>query len=273
MREPQVRLADLGWDESWRVALASPAATGARRSCPGEEPGLVSRVDRGLCIVLTGSGVVRASLGGDLLDALARDPANGPCTGDWCRIRHWPDGPVTIEALAPRRTVVVRADASRSSRGQALAANVDVVGLVVALHPEPNLMRIERLLTIAWGSGALPAVILTKSDLAMDGDAIAEDVRAAAPGVAVFVCSATTGDGVDAVRSLVGPGRTLALVGASGHGKSTLANALVGAELLTTMEIRADGKGRCPHPKSSKQAATRQSGGYWHGFSFLPWLG
>src|SRR5262245_4672303 len=119
--DPKVPLSDLGWDDSWREALASPASTGAHRCGPREEPGLISRVDRGLCIVLTASGVVRASLGADLLDALARDPANGPCTGDWCRLRHWPDGPVTVEALAPRRSVVLRADASRSSQGQALA--------------------------------------------------------------------------------------------------------------------------------------------------------
>jgi ribosome biogenesis GTPase len=242
--EPRVVLADLGWDDSWREALYGAASTGSRRPARTEEPGVVTRVDRGLCIVLTGSGPVRASLGADLLEALARDPANGPCTGDWCRLRQWPDGPVTVEGLAPRRSVVLRADASRTSRGQALAANADVVAVVVALHPEPNLMRIERLLTIAWSSGAQPAVVLTKADLAVDGEEVAEDIRVAAPGVEVLVCSAATGDGIAAVRNLVGPGRTMALVGASGHGKSSLANALVGADLLTTRTIRADGKGR-----------------------------
>jgi ribosome biogenesis GTPase len=242
--EPHVGLADLGWDDAWREALYGAAGTGARRAVRGEEPGLVSRVDRGLCIVLTASGPVRASLGADLLEALARDSANGPCTGDWCRLRHWSDGPVTVEALAPRRSVVLRADASRTSRGQALAANVDVVAIVVALHPEPHLTRIERLLTIAWASGATPAVILTKSDLVVDAEEVAEDVRVAASGVEVLVCSATSGEGIGAVRSLVGPGRTMALVGASGHGKSSLVNALVGVDLLTTRAIRSDGKGR-----------------------------
>jgi ribosome biogenesis GTPase len=225
-------LLDLGWDESWCEVL------GAR------DVGRVSRVDRGLCLVLTGDGPVRASLGADLLDALARDPADGPCTGDWCRLRHWPDGPVTIEQLAPRRSVVVRADPSRSSRGQALAANADVLAVVIALHPEPNLMRVERLLTVAWGSGAVPAVVLTKADLVVDAEAVAEDVRAAANGVDVLVCSSTTRAGVEAVRALVGPGQTLALLGSSGSGKSTLANALIGGDVLTTKEIRADGKGR-----------------------------
>jgi ribosome biogenesis GTPase len=151
---------------------------------------------------------------------------------------------VTVAAVAPRRTAVVRAGASRSSQVQVLAANVDVVALVVALHPEPNIGRVERLLAIAWDSGAAPAVILTKADAVVDAEAVAEDVQAAAPGVPVIWCSASTGAGLDGVRALIGVGRTVALIGASGHGKSTLANALAGAELLRTRAIRDDGKGR-----------------------------
>jgi ribosome biogenesis GTPase len=242
--DAQVSLADLGWDDSWREALTDASCTGSHRGSTADEPGRVIRVDRGLCLTLTRSGPVRASLGADLLDALAKNPADGPCTGDWCRLRHWPDGPITVEALAARRTAVVRAEAARGSRDQVLAANVDVTAVVVGLHPEPNLSRVERLLTVAWASGAVPVVILTKADLVVDAKEIAEDMAAAAPGALVLVCSATTGVGLDAVRELLGPGRTLALIGASGHGKSSLANALVGAEVLTTADIRADGKGR-----------------------------
>jgi len=118
------------------------------------------------------------------------------------------------------------------------------VAVVVALHPEPNIGRIERLLTVAWESGAAPLVILTKADLVVDSEAIAEDVRAVAPGVEVIWCSTTTGVGLDQVRALLPTGRTMVLVGASGHGKSTLTNALMGAEVLTTRAIRDDGKGR-----------------------------
>ena len=96
--------------------------------------------------------------GGDLLDAMASRPGAAPCTGDWCLV-HEPGRTARSPSrrLAARRTRLVRADASRSSHGQVLAANVDLVALVVGLHPEPNLGRIERLLAIAWESGADPS--------------------------------------------------------------------------------------------------------------------
>lgn len=222
-------------------------------------PGRVARVDRGLCTVLTTGGPVRASLGGQVLSAMAPDPSAGPCTGDWCLVRQWPDGPLTVETLAPRRTSLVRADASRSSHGQVMAANVEIVALVVALHPEPNLGRIERLLAVAWESGADPLVVLTKADLVGDGDAIAEDVRLAAPDVDVICCSTATGLGVDTIGALLHQGRTMVMVGASGHGKSTLTNALVGAEVLTTRTIRDDGKGR--HTSARRELLVVPGGG------------
>ncbi|MEJ7628676.1 MAG: ribosome small subunit-dependent GTPase A [Nocardioidaceae bacterium] len=244
MTGPRVQLEDLGWDDSWREALmpGTPHAedAGDGQGCPGR----VVRVDRGLCTVLTMAGPVRASLGGDVLSVMATDPLAAPCTGDWCLVRQWPDGPLTVETLAARRTSLVRAGAARSSHGQVMAANVDTVALVVALHPEPNLGRIERLLGVAWESNASPLVVLTKIDQVVDGDAIAADVRVAAPGVEVVCCSATTGQGVDAIRAMLHHGRTMVMVGASGHGKSTLTNALVGADVLTTRAIRDDGKGR-----------------------------
>jgi ribosome biogenesis GTPase len=179
-----------------------------------------------------------------LLDATASDSTAAPCTGDWCIVRTWPDGPLTIEAVLERRTAVIRAEASGSSRGQVLVANVDAIGVVVGLHPEPNLSRIERLLALAWESGAHPIVVLTKADLVADAEDLANEVRRDCAGVDVVVCSTVTGLGIDELRALIGPRGTIGLVGASGHGKSSLTNALVGADVLTTRDIRADGKGR-----------------------------
>jgi ribosome biogenesis GTPase / thiamine phosphate phosphatase len=213
------------------------------QSVPGIA-GRVARVDKGLATVLTEDGPVRATWSGALLAAMASDPQAGPCTGDWVVLRHWPDDRITVDCVAPRRTAIVRAEVSGTSKGQVLAANVDVIAIVVGLHPEPNIGRIERFLALAWESGARPVVVLTKSDLVGDAEAVAEDVARAAPGADVLVCSATTGEGLEAVRELVAGDATVALLGSSGAGKSSLVNALAGVELLDVQNIRDDGKGR-----------------------------
>jgi ribosome biogenesis GTPase len=206
--------------------------------------GRVVRVDRGLASVLTEGGPRRASIGGRLIAQMAKDPTERPCTGDWCLLQEWPDHRTTIEHVLPRRTAVTRLVAGEQSHGQVLCANVDVAALVVALHPLPALTKVERLLAMAWESGALPLVALTKCDLVTDAQQVAEDVAALAPGVQVVTVSTRTGEGVDAVRTCLQGRLTMALLGASGHGKSSLANALVGADVLTTRAIREDGRGR-----------------------------
>jgi ribosome biogenesis GTPase len=207
-------------------------------------PGRVVRVDKGLSTVLTADGPARASWSGGILAAIAVEPQATPCTGDWVALRHWPDDRITVEALAPRRTAIVRAEVGGTSKGQVLAANVDVIAIVVGLEPEPNIGRIERFLALAWESGARPVVVLTKADLVMDADSVAQDVATAAPGADVLVCSATTGEGLEAVRALLEDNATMALLGVSGAGKSSLVNALAGVELLDVQAIREDGKGR-----------------------------
>jgi ribosome biogenesis GTPase len=223
---------------------AATAASFAPWDAGDATVGRVVRVDRGIASVLTEDGPRRASWGGDVLARIARDPAETPTAGDWCVLRDWPDHRVTVEHVLPRRNAVVRATAGKQSEGQVVCANVDLVGVVVALHPMPAEAKIERLLTLAWQSGAQPVVLLTKADLVSDAAEVAEDVRAIAPGVDVIVVSATTGEGVDEVRNLLHGRETLALVGTSGHGKSSLTNALVGAEVLRTKTIREDGRGR-----------------------------
>ncbi|TCO51439.1 ribosome biogenesis GTPase [Kribbella antiqua] len=222
-------------------------------------PGRVARVDRGLATVFTEDGPVRATWSGALLAAMASDPQAGPCTGDWVVLRYWPDERITVESVAPRRTAIVRAEVSGTSKGQVLAANVDVIAIVVGLHPEPNIGRIERFLALAWESGARPVVVLTKADLVGDADSVADDVARAAPGADVLVCSATTGEGLEAVGELLAGDATVALLGASGAGKSSLVNALAGAELLDVQEIRDDGKGR--HTSVRRELIVLPSGG------------
>ena len=203
------------------------------------------RVDRGICTLLGADGTRRASIGGALLAAAAHDPTRLPCAGDWTVLRTWPDERLTIEAVLPRRTAIVRASAGAEALGQILVANVDTVAVVVPVDPEPDLGLVERLLSLAWESGARPVVALTKVDLAAHPEILVEEVGEIAPGVEVFGVSAATGVGLDQLRALAAAGRTLGLLGASGSGKSTLVNALAGATVMPTQPIRrADGRGR-----------------------------
>jgi len=221
--------------------------------------GRVVRVDRGVAGVLTEDGLVRVSYGAGLLARVAADPTAAPSVGDWCVVRDWPDCRTTVECVLPRQTAVVRATAGEQSRGQVLCANIDYAVAVVALHPAPVLARVERLVTLAWESGAQPLVALSKSDMVNDADQIAEDVAAAAPGVEVICTSTVTRAGLDRIRELVDGRLTLGLLGSSGHGKSSLANALVGAEVLATTTIREDGRGR--HTSVRRELAVLPGGG------------
>lgn len=229
----------LGWDDGWRAAVGAAAQGEASR-----EVGRVARVDRGLCTVLTARGPARVGLGGDLLDLVAGDPIAAPVTGDWVLLREWSDRRTTLETVLPRRTTLLRATPSRRSEDQVLAANMTVAAVVVGLVPDPVVAKIERLLAVAWGSGAVPALVLTKADLVGDAYEVAKEVEDQAPGVEVVVSSTVTGEGLDRLRTLVGVTGTMALLGSSGGGKSSLVNALVGTPVLSAIPIRDDGRGR-----------------------------
>jgi ribosome biogenesis GTPase / thiamine phosphate phosphatase len=233
-----IDLSRLGWDDYFGSSF--------RHHRRGDtEPARVLRADRGVCTLLTSSGVARGSLaGGVLLDA-ARDPARLPCAGDWVVARHWPDRRTTVEAVLPRRTTLIRRTADKDASGQVLAANMDTVAVVEPVHPEPDDARIERLLALAWESGAQPVLVLSKCDTTDAPEEMAAQIAELAPDVPVLPVSVTRDIGLDPLRELAGPGRTLALLGRSGAGKSTLVNALAGADVMPVQAIRrADGKGR-----------------------------
>lgn len=228
----------LGWDDHFAAAYAPFDRTDTR-------PGRVLRVDRGVCTVLTEHGTDRASLGGGVMARGAADPVRLPCAGDWVVVRDWPDRRTTVEAVLPRRTAIIRRTADKDATGQILAANMDTAAVVEPLDAGPNIERIERLLALAWDSGADPMVLLTKADVSMNAEAIAEQVREIAPGVPVRTVSVDAGEGVLALQPLVAAGKTLALLGPSGAGKSTLVNALAGTTVMLTQGVRrVDGKGR-----------------------------
>ena len=155
-----------------------------------------------------------------------------------------PDAGWTVAAVLPRRTAIERAAASGRSVAQVLAANVDTVFVTMPVAPEPKLALVERMVALAWDSGATPVIVVTKSDLTGEIDAITADIAEAAPGVDVVAANVVEPDGLEALSSYLVEGRTICVLGRSGAGKSSLVNALMGAEVLETADIRRDGKGR-----------------------------
>ena len=163
--------------------------------------------------------------------------------------------------MLPRRTKFSRLAASDhgGTVEQVVAANVDVVFLTAGLDGDFNARRLERYLTLAWESGASPVVVLTKTDLCADVEAALLEVESVAIGVPVHPVSNVTGEGVDALAHYFGEGRTVAALGSSGVGKSSLVNRLAGEELMATGDLRADGRGR--HTTTNRQLLLLPGGG------------
>jgi ribosome biogenesis GTPase len=167
--------------------------------------------------------------------------ADLPVVGDWVVARPRAGESVAdIHAVLPRSTAFVRAAAGPRTEAQVLAANVDAVFLVMALDGNFNLRRMERLLASAWESGAEPVVVLNKLDLCADPAAARADLVANTPGADVIAVSALHETGLDELASHLAPGRTVAVLGSSGVGKSTLINRLLGEERQRTGARRDD---------------------------------
>ena len=200
--------------------------------------------DRGL-VQAEGEDAPRPSVvRGRLLHAASR-AEDFPTVGDWVAVSLPPpgqDGPAVIHAVLPRDSAFRRLAPGRATVAQVVAANVDVVFLVSGLDGDFNLRRIERHVAGCRESGALPVIVLNKADLVAEGEHQARiaAVEAVAIGVPVVALSAREGAGLEALAPHLVPGRTIALVGSSGVGKSTLANALLGEERLDTGAVRAD---------------------------------
>lgn len=239
-------LASLGWDDALTAAHEPLAHT--------HLPARVSRVDRGAVDVLVNGP------DGELVTTRARWRSIDavPAVGDWVGLADDPAGPV-VDVIHPRRTAIARAAASGRSEAQVLAANVDLVVVTVSAVPEPKPGLVERLVALAWDSGATPLIAVTKSDLTPETDAIVADLAETAPGVDVVAVSALADGGVGALAPYLQAGRTLCLVGRSGAGKSTLANALLGHEQFATGDVRRDGKGR--HTTTHRELVVLPGGG------------
>jgi ribosome biogenesis GTPase len=220
-----------GWDDAWEAALAA-------LDSPGLSPGRISAQHRGRWLAVTEDGEGQALPTGRFRHHA--EEGDLPAVGDWVAGLPSPHGgEFRIEAVLPRRSTIRRRAAGTRVAAQIVAANVDTLFVATSLNADLNARRLERYVAMGRESGAEPVVLLTKSDLAADAADTASRLSAQL-GVEAVALSPRTGAGVDEVARWFAPGRTLALVGSSGVGKSTLLNRLAGEQLMATREIRDD---------------------------------
>jgi ribosome biogenesis GTPase / thiamine phosphate phosphatase len=249
----QVPLEQLGWHERFD-----------RDMSPYREEGLVpARViaeHRGMYRVAASQGEMPAEVTGRLMFQ-AEGRLDYPVVGDWVAAAVLDQGGhAVIHAVLPRKSVLARKTAGRKFEGQAIAANVDIIFVVIGLDHNFSLNRLERYLAVAAGTAARSVVLLSKCDLIPDPDAAVRSAADRAEGAEVLAVSSRTGGGMDRLGALLRPGVTACFIGSSGVGKSSLINRLAGRELLRTAEVReADSRGR--HTTSHRELFVLPSGG------------
>jgi ribosome biogenesis GTPase len=233
-----MNLNDLGWTEQVQEDFSD-------FTTQGFVPARVVRQERDLFQLLYEGGSIAGILQGKFRPEFAKS-FERPVTGDWVAIRLQPEGgSAIIEGILPRYTELSRQSAGEKTEQQVLASNVDVVFIVMAADHDYNIARLERYLAMVWSSGAQPVVILNKIDLSEDVEALMEGITTVALGVDVYPIAALDGEGVEALSSYLVPGKTVACVGMSGVGKSTLINTLTGEETQATGAVReSDRRGR-----------------------------
>lgn len=231
-------LADLGWDATFEDGWS-------RVSKPGLVPGRVTAGHTRVFRVATADGELLAEVAGQLRHS-TRGREDLPAVGDWVALRpRAGERRALIRAVVPRRTAFIRRAAGKRAVAQVLAANVDTVFLIMGLDRDFSLRRLERALILASESRVEPVVLLNKADLCPEVEARRREAERTAPGVPVLVVAAKEGRGLGALAPWLTRGRTVALLGSSGVGKSTLVNRLLGEERLRTREVRpSDQRGR-----------------------------
>lgn len=219
-------------------------------------------------VILQEKGLYRIAAGGCEYSAVVsgkyryetKSLSDYPCVGDYVMVSLPEDkSSAVINSLCPRHTVFIRKSAGRTSREQVVAANVDTVFICMSLNNDFNIRRLERFLFVTRSSGSQAVVVLTKADLCQDVKGKIEEAKTVAKDTDIICVSSKTGD-IEQCRKYLAPGATVAFIGASGVGKSTLINTITGKELLKTSEIGIDDRGR--HTTTHRELITLSSGAF-----------
>ncbi len=221
----------------------------------------VSEQHRELYKVISKCGEIDASVSGKLAYN-AEGQTAFPAVGDWVMIDRMDGstGNAIIHHILHRKSVLARQTAGTENAGQVIAANIDTIFICMSLNADFNIRRIERYLTIAWDSMATPVIVLTKSDLCHDLPQKLDELASVSIGVDVIHCSSENENGYKAIDTYIRQGKTIAFVGSSGVGKSTLINRLMGQDVLATRAIR-EGDARGRHTTTHRQLLLLPDGG------------
>jgi ribosome biogenesis GTPase len=247
-------LGQLGWTDSLTEAFRPMRGEGCR-------PGRVAATLRGHHILWHEEGEADAKSPSRLIH-LKGGPEGTPVVGDWVAFKGARGGRAEIVAILPRQSRLSRKMPGRATVEQVIVANITTVFVVMSLAEEYSIQRLERYLVMVRAGGCHPVVVLNKADLwpAADVRDFRAQVREAAPGTEVLPVSALANKGIEKLRPWLGKGETVAVVGSSGVGKSTLVNRIVGHELMATREVREnDGRGR--HTTTTRQMILLPAGG------------
>lgn len=231
-------LLTLGWTEAFATQISETEQTCLARITTTGQNTYQGVTTKGTCqLKLTGK-----------LSRMISEKYDLPAVGDW--VVTDPDRQV-IQRILQRQSSFVRNEAGNRDQRQVVAANINEIWLVMSLNHDLNLARLNRYVINAWDSGALPVIILTKADLAENLAQSLSQIQLEHPGIDVFACSSYEGDGLEQLKARLTNYRTIALVGSSGVGKSTLINHLADRQVQKTGGIR-DGDDRGKHTTTSR---------------------